>query len=167
MFDKINNDIEKIQMLFMKIMPQIQGKMLKPKNLFFSGEMTISEVKTLSFFRDKKKYKMSDLANAAFIPLPTATHIVDKLVKSGFLKRGFDEKDRRVITVEITEKGTEVIQEHTKCHRDGTKEFFNMLDAKDQKRLIKVIGDFADVMEDVIGKMNKKTIRKGKEYEKI
>jgi DNA-binding MarR family transcriptional regulator len=157
--------IERMRTLFLKIMPQIQAKFLVPKQMLFESHMTLSELKTLSLFRDIEHYRMSDLAAAAFMPLPTMTHVTDKLVKRGLLKRGLDQKDRRIIIVEITKKGRGILDEHRKAHTEGVKKFLELIDAEDQAKLMDAIDRFADAMESINKKMLKNT-EQGRRVEK-
>ena len=48
---------------------------------------------------------MTDLADALGVPLSTATHTVDRLVKKGVVARDRSEQDRRVVQLELTEQG--------------------------------------------------------------
>ena len=100
--------VEKLRGSMMKIMSRFQknfelGDIESPESRF-----SISEMKTLFLFMQRAKYKMSEIAGEISVPLPTATHIIDRLVKDGITERKFDEKDRRVVLVEITKKGKEI-----------------------------------------------------------
>jgi DNA-binding MarR family transcriptional regulator len=48
---------------------------------------------------------MGELAEEMNITLPSATSLVDRLVKNGWVERGFDPDDRRVIRLSTTEAG--------------------------------------------------------------
>ena len=48
---------------------------------------------------------MRDLTSATFEDPPTMTGIVDRLVRMGLVKRARSEADRRVVLVQVTEKG--------------------------------------------------------------
>lgn len=51
---------------------------------------------------------MSDFAGALGVPLSTATHTVDRLVKKGLVVRNRSEEDRRVVQVEMSEQGKKI-----------------------------------------------------------
>ena len=57
---------------------------------------------------------MRDLTSATFEDPPTMTGIVDRLVRMGLVKRARSEADRRVVLVEVTEKGNTLFS-----HVDG------------------------------------------------
>jgi DNA-binding MarR family transcriptional regulator len=53
---------------------------------------------------------MGELSRDLEVPLSTATRTMDWLVENGYAKRLPDPKDRRVVRVELTEKGKETYQ---------------------------------------------------------
>jgi MarR family transcriptional regulator, organic hydroperoxide resistance regulator len=153
--------VETLRSSMLKLMPQMFRRMPAQKTGMESN-MSMSEFRLIHLFKEKQVYKMSAIAGLMGIPLPTATHIVDKLVKNGFLKRKLDAGDRRVVLINITEKGREAMEESVKKHRDNMKHFMDMLDAEDREKMLKVIGDFAEVMERIAAKLEKKQkIKKG------
>jgi DNA-binding MarR family transcriptional regulator len=56
---------------------------------------------------------ISDLREKFDITSAAASQLVDKLVQSGLIQREEDPHDRRVKRVNLTDKGTELIQQHT------------------------------------------------------
>ena len=56
---------------------------------------------------------ISDLSEKFDITNAAASQLVDKLVQSGLIQREEDPHDRRVKRVNLTDKGAELIQQHT------------------------------------------------------
>jgi DNA-binding MarR family transcriptional regulator len=50
---------------------------------------------------------MSDIGKCLSMPKPHVTVIVDKLIDEGYVERLSDPKDRRIVNILITEKGSE------------------------------------------------------------
>lgn len=48
---------------------------------------------------------MSQLADSLNIPMSTATGVVSRLAKKGFVERIVDESNRRIVTVKLTKEG--------------------------------------------------------------
>jgi DNA-binding MarR family transcriptional regulator len=67
--------------------------------------LTYQEFRTLLVIGQRGCSIMTDLAEALEIPLSTATHMVDRLVRKGYAVRRRSEEDRRVVQVELSEKG--------------------------------------------------------------
>ncbi len=53
---------------------------------------------------------MSQMSSYINIPMSTATGIVDRLVKNGFMKRERSESDRRIVTIRLTDRGKEIVE---------------------------------------------------------
>ena len=54
---------------------------------------------------------MSQAADYINVPMSTATGVVERLVKNGFLKRERSESDRRIVTIMLTDKGKKVVED--------------------------------------------------------
>jgi DNA-binding MarR family transcriptional regulator len=54
---------------------------------------------------------MSQIADYVNIPMSTATGIVDRLVKNGYLERNRSESDRRIVIIKLTTKAKELVNE--------------------------------------------------------
>lgn len=69
---------------------------------------------------------MHELAEELSVALPTATALVNRLVNSGWVERGLDPSDRRVVRLAITSEGSKVLAK-AKEHRYRKMKF--LLDA--------------------------------------
>ncbi|MCR4443307.1 MAG: MarR family transcriptional regulator [Peptococcaceae bacterium] len=86
------------------------------KKLFFPEEwiaidlaMSKQELFTLLLVERHGEIIMSQIAGHVNIPMSTATGIVDRLVKKGFLVRERSDSDRRIVVIRLTGKGKELI----------------------------------------------------------
>ena len=67
--------------------------------------LTVSEFLILSHLRKAEREKTQQLGSIAGITSGTITYTVNKLEKQGFVVKVQDEIDKRIVWVEITEKG--------------------------------------------------------------
>jgi MarR family transcriptional regulator, organic hydroperoxide resistance regulator len=68
--------------------------------------ITVPQAMTLKSLKDHEQMcRMSDLAASRFLTPAAATGIVDRLIHLGLVQRHFDQKDRRVILLDLTEQG--------------------------------------------------------------
>ncbi|MDO8886832.1 MarR family transcriptional regulator [Candidatus Oleimmundimicrobium sp.] len=81
----------------------------KEKILATEAGLTMPQFFVMMIVDAKGSRKMSELAELLSLNFGTATGIVDRLVRDGYLKRQRDEKDRRVVRVYLTDKGKSVI----------------------------------------------------------
>jgi DNA-binding MarR family transcriptional regulator len=86
-------------------------KQLKTENISFSGMFM------LSYVTKRGPQKLSDLAVRMEQTKSSITYVVDALEKRGFLKREYDENDRRVIWVKPTEKAMSLFTIHDQFER--------------------------------------------------
>jgi len=73
-----------------------------------SVECSREEMRALIRLGSSGPMIMSDLAAGLGVPLSTATHTVDRLVEKGLAVRSRSEEDRRVVQVEMSERGKAV-----------------------------------------------------------
>lgn len=82
-----------------------------------------SEFFTMMFIDKKVEITMTELSEYINSPLNTATGIVDRLVKSGYIKRERSEADRRVVLIQFTEKGSSEV----KKIKEIVSKYFNII----------------------------------------
>ncbi len=61
-------------------------------------------------YRRNEPIAMGELSRILDVPFSTATHLVDGFVKNGFAQRGDDPNDRRVVRVELTDSGRQLLE---------------------------------------------------------
>jgi DNA-binding MarR family transcriptional regulator len=69
------------------------------------GELPAREMRAIVVLSSRGRCIMSDFAAAIGVPMSTATHMIEKLVRKGLVVRVRSEKDRRVVHVELSEEG--------------------------------------------------------------
>ena len=91
------------------------------KKVFFPEEwlrldmkFSKSEIFAMLLIDRRKEITMTELSEYIHSPLSTATGIIDRLVKNGYIKRDRSEQDRRIVVLRLGEKG---FQEITKLKK--------------------------------------------------
>lgn len=69
---------------------------------------------TLRYVEENGSANMKEIANFLHITPPSATSVIDSLVKRGFIVRVEDESDRRAIRLRITEIGKKLVHDSFK-----------------------------------------------------
>ncbi|MBV9265473.1 MAG: MarR family transcriptional regulator, partial [Acidobacteriaceae bacterium] len=75
-------------------------------------ELSRRDVRSLWTLAHRGALNMSDFAEALDLPVSTATHIVDRLVKKSLVIRRRSESDRRVVEVELSQAGNRLERTH-------------------------------------------------------
>jgi DNA-binding MarR family transcriptional regulator len=86
------------------------------KKIFFPEEwlsldmkFSKSEIFAMLLIDKRKEITMTELAEYIHSPMSTATGIIDRLVKSGYIKRERSDQDRRIVVLKLAEKGLQEI----------------------------------------------------------
>ncbi len=110
------------------------------KNLLSLGMSTV-EYRILKNLLERGPLPMIELANINMVTQGWVTGVVDKLEKNGFVRRERSSKDRRVINIEITNKGKIIFKKieelHIKFIEDSLRNFneeekYNMIHLLDK-----------------------------------
>jgi DNA-binding MarR family transcriptional regulator len=79
-----------------------------PPDWLTSG-ITVAQLRVLLILRTEGPSQMSSIASSLGIALPTATGIVDNLVRKELVTRGADPEDRRLVICKLSSKGQKTI----------------------------------------------------------
>ncbi|MFQ6084071.1 MAG: MarR family winged helix-turn-helix transcriptional regulator [Candidatus Aminicenantia bacterium] len=110
------------------------------------NEINFQEIKVIEILGKKHRSIMRELADEALVAISTMTGIIDRLVEKGFVTRYRTEEDRRVVIVELTEKGMEGYQEHLKQYQDLSRGMLMALNEDEQDTMIKILGKISGVI---------------------
>jgi len=100
------------------------------------GDLNEKELFIIDFIGENRSVKMSDIADYLQSPLSTLTTIVDKLVTNKFLLRYNSVNDRRVVNVELDQKGKASYREFNKRKEIRAKNVLGNLSELEQENLI-------------------------------
>jgi DNA-binding MarR family transcriptional regulator len=96
-------------------MPKYLGEAHKKFASTATRDVSISHIVILGLLKVRGRCKMNEIAKAMHVSTSAATGLVDRMVRTGLLKRVPGEKDRRIINIEVTQKGRKIaddIQKH-------------------------------------------------------
>jgi len=89
-------------------MDKFTNDMIIQWNKTFSEDLGISHVLVLGHLKRKGKSRPSDLAKLLGLTPATLSYLSEKLVAKQLAFRIVDEKDRRIVYLDITDKGVDV-----------------------------------------------------------
>lgn len=136
----MNEKIEKIISLIF-ITRRVLHEQLKNQT---GKNFSFLQIATLRQIREKKPL-MKELSDFLAITPPSATSLVNILVKAKLIKRIADADDRRIVRIEITKNGEIQLK---KCQERMTKnmqERLEKLTDKEQKDLIKILTKITEI----------------------
>jgi DNA-binding MarR family transcriptional regulator len=92
---------------------------------------------------------MSYYSEKMMIPKSNLTVLSDKLIKEGLVERAFDPCDRRVITLEVTGKGKEYLNEHKEKVKHEILKRLDSLSEAEAKRLNELIEEIKQIFDKI------------------
>jgi DNA-binding MarR family transcriptional regulator len=97
--------------------------------------ITTPQFAALLALRENPNITMGELCDKLFLACSTATDLVDRMEKNGFLERKRDSQDRRVIRLSISERGQQVISEVVAARRRYVSSILEKLDEEEISQL--------------------------------
>ena len=85
------------------------------------------------------KKNMSSIAKELSVTVGTLTISMNSLVKKGYVKRERSEKDRRVVFIQLTNKGRMAYHHHAEFHRQMTEAVIAELNENETEVLVKAL----------------------------
>ena len=135
----MNNRIDQLVSLIFSIRKFTHEQVAQKNDKNFSYLQTI----TLKFIKEKSP-QMSEISDFLAITPPSATSLVNSLVKSGMIKRKADQTDRRKVKIEISAKGEKHLKEIIDKTTERMKKNLAVLSEKDQKNLLEILSKIAN-----------------------
>lgn len=96
-----------------ELFPLLKGVYKKLKTEWFKGidySFSVNQSRMIQYLNKQSPMKSTDLAELLFITAGGVTLMGDKLVERGLIRRYRGDEDRRVVYLEITDKGKQYIE---------------------------------------------------------
>lgn len=145
----IDKYIEEIESTIPKIMRSIQFTTLK--DLFGLGlDITLSQFYVLVTIFHDTGCKMNSLANKLSLSPGAMTGLVDRLEKQELVERMYDLRDRRVVTVWLSEAGKKFVSEFQKKKTEYLKAVLNKIGEQNKEKLIQSLRAFDQALTEIL-----------------
>ena len=115
---------------------------------FANIHITPAQILMLMFIKNHGQCKVNTLAKERKISPPTATGLIDRLVKGGYVKRGSDAEDRRAVLVSLTKKGENVVDLHLCTIQDLWKSVLIKLSHEEQEQYLHILRKIAIILSE-------------------
>jgi DNA-binding MarR family transcriptional regulator len=94
-------------------------------------DLSIAQVRVLFVLTQHPDAPIGTIAQALGIGLPTASHLVEKLVRAGLVQRTEDPKDRRQTLVRLTQQGEDLIEHLSQDRLEQVRFWLNQLNEEE------------------------------------
>ena len=108
-------------------------------NSSLNSDLSLSQIKAISAFKNKSCFSMKELANNIGVKLSNMTMMINTLIKDGIAERGRDESDRRKVMVHLTPKGKKIRSKFLAQRRKTALSIFANLNNNDKDELLKCL----------------------------
>jgi DNA-binding MarR family transcriptional regulator len=129
------------------VMPSVMRGFSKMQtNELFKGKITLPQFFVLSHLDKHDESKMNELAKVMDVTTAAATGIVDRLVRCGYIMRAYDPKDRRVVNIRLTQKGSELVKRIGRQRNEVTREVFGKISKEERENYLAIMLHIRDVL---------------------
>ena len=133
-----------------QILPIIAKKFLRlSEDVLSKGKITLPQLLILDFLLRQKDVKMKDIAKFLEVTTANATGLVDRLVRDKYINRVYDKNDRRVIKLELTKKGKDLIDNINKKREKIFIKIFSQLSQKDRDDYLRIVKKIKEILETI------------------
>ncbi len=147
-------NIEEFAQRVIELSPQIaKGFMQQKHNYLTSGEITLPQFWVLEYLSRNGKSKMNNLAKHLKISPAATTGLIGRLITQELVARKDDSRDRRIVYIELTSKGKDIICSIKKQKIRALIKIFNRISPKDRN-------NYLDILEQIVKITNSLTMRK-------
>lgn len=108
-------------------------------------DITFTQLLLLRILSVEPDQQMRSLAKKLGLGLPTTTGIVDRLVRSGLVKRHRDVEDRRIVRVSMTAKGREMLAKGMRQGRKETTAILVKMEESEGKEFVRLLTKFLEL----------------------
>lgn len=109
-----------------------------------SFECSREEIRALILLRTSGRTIMTDFASGLGVPLSTATHTIDRLVRKGLVMRVRSEQDRRVVQVEMSPAGLAFQNTLRATHQAMARSWLAPLSPSERETFLELMAKIAD-----------------------
>jgi len=103
------------------------------------GSPSYIQLQALSFILHQKNPIMKDVAEYLNITPPSATFLVNNLIKLGLVKRVYDADDKRIVRLGISNKGKKELQAGFAKSKKHLHKRLSLLSAKERQDFILIL----------------------------
>jgi len=119
---------------------RLASSMLKKRaDALIQGKITFPQYVALEALNSDKPLKMKDIAKTLKISLPAVTGLVSRLVAMRMARRVYDERDRRVIFIVLTDKGKKIIEQTREARKKIISEIFSVLSEGERQAYLGIL----------------------------
>ncbi len=145
------HDIQRKIALDLLSVPSLVFRMIRRKVVNTTFVDTNVDIKMLHFeimhvLKDEGTLHPAKIGEKLLVAKAQMTHLIDKLVELGFVKREMGSDDRRTFNITLTDKGRQVLEEQDNLVINAMQENMSSLTDKELEDLSKSLRKLRDIL---------------------
>jgi DNA-binding MarR family transcriptional regulator len=108
---------------------------------------TIMQYSALKFFKNSKDNTVGDLAKHLKLSKSSATQLIERLEKTGLVRRTHDQHDRRIVRLTVTAEGLQRIVELKKKYLEKMGKIFSNVPDNDLQELVRIHKELIETLQ--------------------
>lgn len=134
---------DRISQIMPLIMKEFARRQLKG---LYKDKVTLPQFLILEFLHKEGQSRMSFLAHFMNVTTAAMTGIVDRLVRDGYVKRVYDPKDRRIVEIELTGRGSELVRKIHQERRKMIMRIFVKISEADRRDYLRILMQIKEIL---------------------
>lgn len=128
-----------------EIMPVVMKEFARfhTKELYRS-KLTLPQLFVLEVIHSREEIKMKDLASYMSVSTPAITGIIERLVRDKYVKRLYDDSDRRVIRVKLTLQAEHMLKHINALRKQIVVKMFDKIKDSDRQNYLRILTQIKD-----------------------
>ncbi len=123
-----------------ELMPIIARESMKHSaSEFYKVKVTMPQLHMLGYLKRQGESRMTDIAKYMTVSTAAITGIADRLVRDGYIVRSKDIKDRRIVRVNLTPKGSKLVEKIEGSRRRIIMNMFGKVTQKERKDYLNIL----------------------------
>ena len=140
-------NVEQFSKRMMELMPQIMKGVARHENNYLSkGKITLPQYSVLRYLLIEGEKAMSSVAEILGVSKPSATGTIDRLIAQGFVSRRHDEKDRRIVWINITARGKKIVSDILRQKHTTIVRIFNSFSPSEREKYLQLFEKIVKIL---------------------
>ncbi len=132
-----------------ELMPFIMKEFMKSQATeFYKLKMTMPQFFVLEFLNRLGECKMSDMARHLNVTTAAMTGVVQRLVRDGYVLRSSDPKDRRIVRIKPTAKGSKMVRGMIQKRKEISVRIFGMISQEEREQYLNILTHLKEHLKD-------------------
>lgn len=144
-----NSKLEDIIQNFVIIGPLFKKKLVARSCGFSPSPFNHSHFQIMTVLNENGMMPISEVGKKLFISTPNMTKLLNKLIEEDMIDRIPDKNDRRIINIDLTEKGHSYLDDNFKKMKNSLKELLSTLSDDKIDKLYDSLENLKNILNEV------------------